>query len=116
MSQFFTSRGQSIGISSLASVPPMNTRTDLLQKGLVGSPCSPRDSQESSPTPQFKSINSLALSILDTPTLTFVYDYWKKHSFDYTDLCQHIHVSSGEGNGTPLQYSCLENPMDGRAW
>ena len=32
-------------------------RTDLLQDGLVGSPCSPRDSQESSPTPQFKSIN-----------------------------------------------------------
>ena len=24
--------------------------------------------------------------------------------------------SSGEGNGNPLQYSCLENPMDGRAW
>ena len=37
-------------------------RTDLLYDGLVGSPCSPRDSQESSPTPQFKSINSLALS------------------------------------------------------
>ena len=36
-------------------------RADLLQNGLVGSPCSPRDSQESSPTPQFKSINSLAL-------------------------------------------------------
>ena len=34
-------------------------RTDLLQNGLVGSPCSPRDSQESSPTPQFKSISSL---------------------------------------------------------
>ena len=33
-------------------------RTDLPQDGLVGSPCSPRDSQESSPTPQFKSINS----------------------------------------------------------
>ena len=32
--------------------------------GLVGSPCSPRDSQESSPTPQFKSINSSALSFL----------------------------------------------------
>ena len=31
---------------------------------LVGSPCSPRDSQESSPTPQFKSINSLALSFI----------------------------------------------------
>ena len=32
-------------------------RTDLLYDGLVGSPCSPRDSQESSETPQFKSIN-----------------------------------------------------------
>ena len=38
-----------------------NPRADLLQNGLVGSPCSPRDSQESSPTPQFKSINSSAL-------------------------------------------------------
>ena len=45
-------------------------RTDLLSKGLVGSPCSTRDSQESSPTPQFKSINSSALSFLDSPTLT----------------------------------------------
>ena len=34
-----------------------NPRADLLQNGLVGSPCSPRDPQESSPTPQFKSIN-----------------------------------------------------------
>ena len=41
-----------------------NTRADLLQNGLVGSPCSPRDSQESSPTPQFKSINSSVLSLL----------------------------------------------------
>ena len=39
-------------------------RTDLFSDGLVGSPCSPRDSQESSPTPQFKSINSSALSFL----------------------------------------------------
>ena len=39
-------------------------RTDFLQDGLVRSPCSPRDSQESSPTPQFKSINSFALSFL----------------------------------------------------
>ena len=43
-------------------------RTDLLQDGLVGSPCSPRDSQESSLTPQFKSINSLVLSFLYSPT------------------------------------------------
>ena len=45
-------------------------RTDFLQDGLVGSPCSPRDSQESSPTPQFKRVNSSALSFLHSPTLT----------------------------------------------
>ena len=50
-------------------------RTDLLQDGLkeVGSPCSPRDSQESSPTPQFKSIKSSALSFLHSPTLTSIH-------------------------------------------
>ena len=47
---------------------------DLLQNGLVGSPCSPRDSQESSPTPQFKSINSSALSFFYSPTLTSIHD------------------------------------------
>ena len=57
-------------------------RTDLLQDGLVGSPCSPRDSQESSPTPQFKSISSSVLSILHSPTLTSIHDYWKNHSLD----------------------------------
>ena len=46
-------------------------RTDLLQNALVGSPCSPRDSQESSPTPQFKNINSSLLSFLHSPTLTY---------------------------------------------
>ena len=45
------------------------SRTYLFQNGLVGSPCSPRDSQESSPTPQFKSINSSVLSFLHSPTL-----------------------------------------------
>ena len=57
-------------------------RTDFLQDWLVGSPCSPRDSQESSPTPQFKSINSSVLSFLYSPTLTSIHDYWKNHSFD----------------------------------
>ena len=46
-------------------------RTDFLKDGLLGSPCCPRDSQESSPTPQFKSINSSVLSFLYSPTLTF---------------------------------------------
>ena len=44
-------------------------RTDLLQNGLVGSPCYPRDSTESSSTPHVESINSLALSLLYGPTL-----------------------------------------------
>ena len=43
-------------------------------------PHSPRDSQEPSPTPQFKSINSLALSFLYSPTLTSIHDYWKSSS------------------------------------
>jgi len=57
-------------------------RTDLLQDGLVESPCSPRDSQESSPTPQFKSINSSALSFLHSPTLTSIHDHRKNHILD----------------------------------
>src|SRR5574340_865514 len=59
-----------------------NPRADLLQNGLFGSPCSPRDSQESSPTPQFKSINSSALSLLHSPTLTSIHDHRKNHSLD----------------------------------
>ena len=57
-------------------------RTDFLSDWLVGSPCSPRDSQESSPTPQFKSINSSVLSFLYSPTHTPIHDYWKSYSFD----------------------------------
>ena len=56
--------------------------TDFLLDGLVGSPCSPRDSQESSPTPQFKSIDSSALSFVHSPTLTSIHDHWKNHSLD----------------------------------
>ena len=90
MNQLFSSGGQSIGASSSASVLPMNTQGWFLQDGLVGSPCCPRDSQESSPALQFESINSVVLSLLYGPTLTFVHDYWKNHSFDYTDLCQQV--------------------------
>ena len=57
-------------------------RTDFFSDGLVGSPCSPRDSQESSPPPQFKSINSSALSLLHSPTLTSIHDHWKNDSLD----------------------------------
>ena len=45
-------------------------RIDFLQDWLVWSTCSPRDSQESSPTPQFKNINSVVLSLLYGTTFT----------------------------------------------
>ena len=44
------------------------------------------DSQESSPTPQFKSINSSVLSFLNGPTLTSIHDYWKVMSLLFTML------------------------------
>ena len=75
MGQFFASGGQSIEVSASASVLPVIFRTDFLEDWLVGSPCSPRDSQASSPSPQFKSINSSALSFLYSPTLTSIDDY-----------------------------------------
>ena len=80
MSQFIASGGQSIEVSASASVLPMSIQD--LKDGLVESSCSPRDSQESSPTPKFKSTNSLALSFLYGPTLTSIHDYWKNHSLD----------------------------------
>ena len=57
-------------------------RTDFLQDWLVEFPCCPRDSQESSPAPQFRSINSLVLSFLYSSILISIYDYRKNHSFN----------------------------------
>ena len=89
MGQLFTSGGQSIGASSSASVLPMN-----IQDWLIWSCYSPRDSQESSPMPKFKSISSSVLSLLYGPTLTSIHDYWKNHTFDYTDLCWQSDISA----------------------
>ena len=82
MSQFFTSGGQSTGASASASVLPVNIQdwfplgwTDWISLQSKGP-------QESSPTPQFKSISSSALNFLYSPTLTSIHDYWKNHSFD----------------------------------
>ena len=71
-----------LGVSASTSVLRMNTQDWSPLVWLVGSPCSARDSQESSPTPQFKSINSLALRFLYSPTLTSIHDHWKNHSLD----------------------------------
>ena len=81
MCQLFASGGQSIGVSASTSVLSMNIQ-DWFPLGCTGSPCSPGDSQESSPTPQFKNINSLALSFLHSPTLTSIHDHRKNHSLD----------------------------------
>ena len=77
MSQLFASGSQSIVVSASASAFPMNTQ-DSSPLGWTGWISSrPRDSQESSPTPQFKTINSSALSFLQSPTLTSIHDHWK---------------------------------------
>ena len=49
---------------------------------------------KSSPTKQFKSINSSPLSFLSSPTLTSIHDYWKNDSFEWTDLCWQSNVST----------------------
>ena len=49
---------------------------------------------KSPPAPQFEDINSLALSLFYCPCLTSMYDYWKNHSFDHTDLCRQSNIST----------------------
>ena len=82
MSQFFTQVAKVLEFQLQHQSFQWIFRTDFLSDGLVSSLCSPRNSQESSPTVEFKSINSLMLSFLYGPTLTSTHDYWKKHSFD----------------------------------
>ena len=69
-------------------------RADFLYDCHVCAPCCPRDSQESSPAPQFESISSLMLSLLYGLALTSIHDYWKNHSFDCTDRCHQSDVSA----------------------
>ena len=49
----------------------------------------------------------------DLPYLYSTISFFLSMSFKYVSLS---YTLTGEGNGTPLQYSCLENPMDGGAW
>ena len=82
MSQLFAWDGQSTGVSTLASFLPKITQGWSPLEWLLGILCSPQDSQESSPTPQFKSINSSVLSLFHSPTLTSIHDHRKNHSLD----------------------------------
>ena len=93
ISQFFTTGGQSIGVSASGSVLPMNIQ-DRFPLGWTGwISLQSKGSQESSPTPQFKSI-SLALILHHGSALTYVHDPWKNHSFDYMYLCWQSDVSA----------------------
>ena len=111
VSWLFASGSQSTGASASASVLSVSIQ-DGFPLGLTGlisllvwSPCCPRDSQESSPTSQFESINSSALRLFYGPTLTSIHnycgptltsihDYWKNRSFYYMSLCQQSDVSA----------------------
>ena len=84
MNQLFAWGGQRTGVSALASFLPKKSQgwspsewtgwISLQSKGVY--------SQESSPAPQFKCINSSVLSFLHSPTLTSIHDHWKNHSLD----------------------------------
>ena len=94
MNQLFASGGPSIGVSASASVLPMNTQ-DWSSLGWTGwISLQSKGLSRSSPTPQFKSINSSVLSVLYSPTLTSIHDHWKNHSLDQTDLYWQSNVSA----------------------
>ena len=68
------------------SISPSNEHPGLISRVDWLDLLAVQGTQESSPTPQFKSINSLALTFLYSPILTSIHDYWKNHSLDWTDL------------------------------
>ena len=94
MSQLFASGGQSIGVSASTSVLPVNIQNWFLLGWTGWISLQSRGCQESSPTPQFKGINSSVLSFLYSPSVTSIHDYWKNRRFDQTDLCWQSNVSA----------------------
>ena len=82
MSQLFAWGGQSTGVSALASFLPKKSQGWSPSEWTGWISLQSKGSQESSPTPQFKSINSLVLSFLHSPTLTSIHDHWKNQSLD----------------------------------
>ena len=90
MSQLSASGGQSIGVSASTSVLSMNTQ-DWFPLGWT---VAVQGTLKSSPTPQFKNINSSALSFLYSPTLTSIHDHWKNHILEETDFWWQSNVSA----------------------
>ena len=83
-SQFFTSHGHSFKRSFSFNISPSNEYSGLISFRMdwLDLPAVQGTLKSLSPTPQFKSINSSALSFLYSPTRTSIHDYWKNHSFD----------------------------------
>ena len=93
MSQLFASGGHSTGVSASTSVLPVNTQ-DWSPLGWTGwISLQSKGLSRVFSKPQFKSINSLALSFLYSPTLTSIHDCWRNHSFDWMDLCWQSNIS-----------------------
>ena len=94
MSWLFASDGQSIGASASASVFPMNIH-GRFSLGLTSLILAVQGILKSPPGRQFESIVSLVLFFFFyCPALTSIHDYWKNHSFDYTDFCRQSNVSA----------------------
>ena len=94
ISQLFTSDDQNTGASASASVLPISIQGwfPLRLTALIS--LLSKDSQESSPAPQFEGTNSLALRLLYSPNLTTIHGHWEDHSLDYMDLCQQSDISA----------------------
>ena len=97
MSQSFASGSQSVGVSPSTSVLPINIQDWFPLDGLVGLPWSPRDSQESSPTPQFKSIDSLA----------FIFMVQLSHPYMTTGKTIALTIQTIVSKVTPLHFNML---------
>ena len=78
------------------SVRPSNEHSGLISFRIdwFWSPCCPKDSQECFLVPQFERTSSLVLSLLYNPTIIYIHDYWKNHSFDYMNLCWQSYFST----------------------
>ena len=87
MSQFFSSSGQSIGVSASAPVLPMNIQ-DWFPLGWTGWIfLQSKGLSRVLSNITFQKHQFFSTQLLYSPTLTSIHDCWKNHSFDYTDLC-----------------------------
>ena len=108
MSHLFAWGGQSTGVSALASFLPKKSQgwspsewtgfISLQSKGL----------SRVFSTPQFKSINSSALSFLDSPTLTSIHDHWENHSLTTEHKNKHTMQEKKKQTNTDLIFMQLQ--------